>query len=150
VVSPAHVVDPSTGVWSGPKLREDGLALAQAAWDSGLPCSVVYFEVRAGKHMSNDDVRAGDDAIDGAIVAWQSLLPFDAVLARPGRDEFLAVLPGLDIAAADELHEKARTLTTSGWWPGFALWTEGMSALAVVSAAHDDHLARRGRLATAV
>lgn len=145
-----HDVDPITGVWSGRKLREDGLALAQAAWDSGVPCSVAYFEVRAGKHMRDDDARAGDDAIAGAIVAWQSLLPFDAVLARPGRDEFLAVLPGLDVDAAEELHEKARTLTSSGWWPGFAAWTEGMSALAVVSAAHDDHLTRRGRLATAV
>lgn len=140
-----HAIDPVTGVWSGTKLREDGLALAQSAWRAGLACSVVYFEVRAGKHMRDTDVRAGDDAISGAIVAWQSLLPFDAVLARPGRDEFLAVLPGLDVEAAVELHEKARSLTRSGWWPGFALWTEGMSALAVVSAAHDDHAARRDR-----
>ena len=145
-----HDFDPITGVWSGRKLREDGLELARAAWVSGLPCSVVYFEVRAGKHMRDDGVRAGDDAINGAIVAWQSLLPFDAVLARPGRDEFLAVLPGVDLEGAGELHEKARLLTSSGWWPGFAAWTEGMSALAVVSAAHDDHLARRGRLAAAV
>jgi len=141
-------LDPVTGVWTGRALRQDGRRVAQTAWTEGRPCAVVFFEVRPVKHLRADDgLRADEDAIYAAVTAWQSAMPFGSVLARSGREEFLAVLPGLDVADAVELNEHVRTLTTSGWSPGYALWTEDLSVLGAVGAAHDDHLAgsRSGR-----
>ncbi|MFC6238001.1 diguanylate cyclase domain-containing protein [Longivirga aurantiaca] len=145
-MSPVHEVDPVTGVWSGRKLRQDGRAVAESAWSADRPVAVVFFEVRPVKHMRDDDsVRAGDEAIDGAVIAWQSALPFGAIMARSGRDEFIAVLPGLDVDAAVALNERVRTLTSSGWWPGYALWTSDLSTMGVVGAAHDDYLLATNR-----
>lgn len=135
-------LDPVTGVWTGRTLRQEGRGVAETAWVRRLPCTVVFFEVRPVKHLrAEEELRAGEDAIYGAVTAWQSAMPFGSVLARSGRDEFIAVLPGIGLDGALELNEHVRTLTSSGWSPGFADWTEDMSVLAAVSAAHDDHLA---------
>lgn len=147
-MSPVHEFDPATAVWTGQKLRRDGRDLAARAWAEGKPCAVVFFDVRPVKHLRDDEpLRAGEEAIDNAVIAWQSALPFGAILARSGRDEFIAVLPGLDVAAAVALNEHVRTLTASGWTPGYALWTPDLSALGAVSAAHDDFLAGGRRTA---
>lgn len=151
MVSPVPELDPATAVWTGQKLRRDGRDLAASAWDQGLPCSVVFFDVRPVKHMRDDEPRrAGEEAVDNAVIAWQSALPFGAILARSGRDEFIAVLPGLDVEAAVALNEHVRTLTRSGWIPGYALWTPDLSPLGAVSAAHDDFLAAVGRAPAAI
>ncbi|PNY81089.1 sensor domain-containing diguanylate cyclase/phosphohydrolase [Deinococcus koreensis] len=133
-------------------LNRTGLARSYAALDAGLPLAVVMADLNDLK--STNDVAghsAGDQVLRRVAHALQRGLPPEALLARWGGDEFLAILPGTDRSGAEtllrevlrDLDSQHREVVTFAFGVGEAVSGEALDRpLAVADAAMYEHKAR--------
>ena len=91
-----------------------GRETARAA-RSGTPLSVAVLDFDRLKTINDEGGhQAGDRALRAAVSAWQTALRQTDVLARPGGDEFAAVLPDCALSDARALGERLRRATPHG------------------------------------
>jgi diguanylate cyclase (GGDEF)-like protein len=130
--------DPLTGLanlraWDEALNRE----VARAS-RSGRPLSVAVVDFDRLKEI-NDTLghQAGDRALRSAVSAWQSVLRQTDLLARPGGDEFAAMLPDCALPDAEVLGERLRIATPEGYTcsVGVAQWREDEPAETLIERA---------------
>ncbi|GGG15683.1 hypothetical protein GCM10007304_32230 [Rhodococcoides trifolii] len=123
------VTDELTGLAN----RRGLIAAARTALDrcaaEGRAVSVVYFDVDGLKTI-NDRLghASGDDALARAARILRSTFGPDAIVARIGGDEFVAVLPEVTAGPATELGTRAVDALTAvnvDVSAGLAVWTPG-------------------------
>ncbi|MDT8375268.1 MAG: diguanylate cyclase [Mariprofundaceae bacterium] len=105
----SSVLDPLTGCMNRRKLDEDifkGLSLARR---TGVPLSLLMFDLDDFKEI-NDSYghAAGDQVLKGVVSEIRLLLRKHETLYRLGGDEFMVMLPGADADQAMVLAERIR------------------------------------------
>ena len=103
------MVDEGTGVFNRRYLVDALRRAVLHARQDNTPLCVVGIDLDRFKAV-NDRYghQAGDRVLRGSAQALQSALPASAVLARLGGEEFIALLPGLDLPAARAVAERLR------------------------------------------
>ena len=119
---PRQDVDPLTGAFARRMLESPGAL--RLPHDERGTCTFVYFDivgVRAVNATFGNE--AGDAVLKSVASAWLRTLPAGGSLVRVGGDEFVAVLPGADIAAAEAHDRAAAALTAHPWRSGYTAWS---------------------------
>jgi len=108
-------VDPLTGLANRRRLDAELGAAGERADRSGSPLSVALLDLDRFKAV-NDGLghAAGDRLLVAVTRAWTPLLDAGQLLARQGGDEFVLVLPGLELPAALALVERLRAAMPEG------------------------------------
>ncbi len=101
--------DPLTGLWNRRQFFETLRRYLPASGRS-TPLSMLYLDVDRFKQLNDRKGHlAGDDALNDLATRLRALLPGPETLAfRYGGDEFIALLPGTDVAQAMLQAEKIR------------------------------------------
>ena len=101
--------DSLTGVANRRALEESLVGELARAERSGQPLSVVMLDIDHFKEYNDEHGhQAGDELLRDLATAWgRELRPSD-MLARFGGEEFLAVLPATDLAAAEAVADRMR------------------------------------------
>jgi two-component system cell cycle response regulator len=108
------MVDEGTGVFNRRYLL-DALQRAMAqSRRTAMPLCLVAVDLDRFK-LVNDRYghAAGDTVLRDSAAAMQAVLPVATVLARVGGEEFVVLLPGLDVAAARALAERLRAVVAA-------------------------------------
>ncbi|HEV7135608.1 MAG TPA: diguanylate cyclase [Steroidobacteraceae bacterium] len=101
--------DPLTGVLNRRSLLEQLEAVCRGARANGLPVAVLFLDVDYFKSINDSYGHAAGDACLAAIVPpIQSELRQSDIIGRYGGEEFVVVLSGADIAAAEPIAERIR------------------------------------------
>ncbi|MEA2645230.1 MAG: hypothetical protein QOE92_313 [Chloroflexota bacterium] len=130
-------VDPLTRVlnrrgWS--EALDEGLARARR---SGEPLSVAVLDLDSFKAFNDDwGHQRGDFLLQSVAEAWRSELREVDVIARYGGDEFTVMLPGSDVAGAQDAVQRLRALTPDQKVSiGLATWNRQETAESLVGRA---------------
>lgn len=101
--------DPLTGVLNRRSLLEQLDAVCRDARANGLPVAVLFLDVDFFKSINDSYGHATGDACLAAIVRpIQAELRQSDIIGRYGGEEFVVVLSGADIAAAEPIAERIR------------------------------------------
>jgi diguanylate cyclase (GGDEF)-like protein len=101
--------DPLTQIFNRRKFNEELVKEYSAMGESRRPLSLAMFDVDDFKAVN--DRRGhdfGDRVLQGIAACVGAALPERAVFARWGGEEFMMLLPGMDLAAATEVAEALR------------------------------------------
>ena len=105
------VTDPRTGL-ANSRAFDDGLGRALAGADDGEPNAVVIFDLDNFKGFNDRHGHAvGDEALRAFAGVVRGSLREGDLAARYGGEEFVALLRGLDAAAAASVAERIRERT---------------------------------------
>lgn len=101
--------DPLTGVLNRRSLLEQLEAVCRGARTNGLPVAVLFLDVDFFKSINDSYGHAAGDACLAAIVPpIQAELRQSDIIGRYGGEEFVVVLSGADLAAAEPIAERIR------------------------------------------
>ncbi|HEX8756789.1 MAG TPA: diguanylate cyclase [Steroidobacteraceae bacterium] len=101
--------DPLTGVLNRRSLLEQLEAVCRDARANGLPVAVLFLDVDFFKSINDSYGHAAGDACLAAIVPpIQAELRQSDIIGRYGGEEFVVVLSGADVAAAEPIAERIR------------------------------------------
>lgn len=102
-------VDALTGLWNRRHVDEHLRTMCSAARRHGFPVNVLLFDLDHFKSI-NDQYghTAGDGALRAAAASFLEHMRSEDVLGRWGGEEFLAVLPYVEVEGAAAVAERAR------------------------------------------
>lgn len=101
--------DPLTGIFNRRVLMETLDKCIERSLQDGSPLACIMTDIDKFKQVNDNFGHAvGDDVIRATATAMQSVCRENDILGRYGGEEFVIVLPGLDLYAAAEVAERAR------------------------------------------
>jgi diguanylate cyclase (GGDEF)-like protein len=101
--------DPLTGVLNRRSLIEELEAACRHARTNGLPLAVLFLDLDFFKSINDSHGHAAGDACLAAIIRpIQAELRQSDIIGRYGGEEFVVVLTGADVAAAEPIAERIR------------------------------------------
>jgi diguanylate cyclase (GGDEF)-like protein len=120
--------DALTGVLNRHGLRVAGGRLMARAIRRRIPLAVAVIDVDDLRTVNNErGHRAGDELLVRASGQWRSELTPPNVVARIGGDEFVILLPGLTLEAAQQRIDRLARDATAAWTAGVAELLPGES-----------------------
>ena len=130
--------DPLTNLTNRRGLNERLSRELAAADRAGRPLAVAALDLDGFKNLNDQQGHAaGDAALIAAADAWRHTLRPADTLARTGGDEFIALLPHCDSAAADQVISRMLAATPNGisCSVGIAIYDGYLSAAEVLASA---------------
>jgi diguanylate cyclase (GGDEF)-like protein len=130
--------DELTGLVNRRVLRETLDAELARAGESGAPLSLAILDLDSFKEVNDRrGHQAGDRLLKTAAASWAGELGPSGTIGRYGGDEFVAILPGLDGAAAVAATETLRRVVPeeATCSAGVASWDGEQSATQLIAAA---------------
>lgn len=101
--------DPLTGLLNRDGLAQDFARVAAECFPRGLPVSVIVADIDRFKSINDTFGHAAGDTVIAALARLLKEADPSATVARLGGEEFVAVLPRADVAAARLYAEGVRT-----------------------------------------
>jgi diguanylate cyclase (GGDEF)-like protein len=130
--------DELTGLVNRRVLRETLDAEIEAAAARHGTLSLAILDLDAFKKVNDHrGHQAGDRLLRAAAAAWASELREGGTIGRYGGDEFVVILPGLDIAAGAQATERLRRAVPDGATcsAGVASWDGSQTSTQLIAAA---------------
>lgn len=110
-------LDPLTGISNRRGVEADLAALVGTHRGSGAPLSVAYVDLDRFKAVNDQySHEVGDTVLVAVARALAAHLPPGGVVGRPGGEEFLLLLPGLDAPSAAAACQHLRTVLADLDW----------------------------------
>lgn len=132
--------DPLTNLTNRRGLNERLSRELAAADRAGRPLAVAALDLDGFKNLNDQQGHAaGDAALIATADAWRHTLRPADTLARTGGDEFIALLPHCDSAAADQVISRMLAATPNGisCSVGIAIYDGHLSAAEVLASADE-------------